>query len=243
MNNRKVLMITGASSEVGNALISNIIQSYDIVLAHYNHSIDSVEKLKKKYGEKIIPIQADFSDDVSINKMITYIKNLEMYPDHIVHLAASKIFNSKFKKIDWENFKEDIDKSLRPIVMILHSFIPLMEKNHYGKIVFMLSSGVINNPPKYQSSYVTSKYALLGLMKSLSVEYAEKGIMVNAVSPEMIDTQFLSEVPELIVKQYAQASPTGRNLKVEEVVPAFEYLLSDKADAVTGVNLLISGGR
>lgn len=68
--------------------------------------------------------------------------------------------------------------------------IPNMAKKKYGRIVFMLTSCTINNPPKYQSSYVTVKYALLGLMKALAVEYADRGITVNGVSPDMMETKF-----------------------------------------------------
>ena len=82
--------------------------------------------------------------------------------------------------------------------MILQAFIPKMSKQNYGKIVFMLSAYLLGIPPKFQSPYITVKYALLGLMRNLASEYAAKGIMVNAVSPDMMETKFLSELPELI---------------------------------------------
>lgn len=107
----------------------------------------------------------------------------------------------------------------------------------------MLTSCTENVPPKYLSPYVTVKYALLGLMKSLAAEYAEKGITVNGVSPDMMETRFLSEVSDIIVEKSAMTSPLGRNLTVQDAVPAFEYLLSDAAAAMTGQNLVISGGR
>ena len=106
----------------------------------------------------------------------------------------------------------------------------------------MLTSDTVDMPPKYQSSYVTVKYALLGLMKSLAVEYAEKGITFNGISPDMIETKFLSELPELIVENNRNNSPLGRNIRIDEIVPIFEYLLSDAGASMTGQNIAVTGG-
>lgn len=133
--------------------------------------------------------------------------------------------------------------SLKSIVMILQEFLPFMSKQKYGKILFMLTAYVNNMPPKYLSAYTVSKYALLGLMRSLSVEYSDKGIMVNGISPEMIDTKFLNNLSEYIVMQNAEQSPKKRNLIVDEVVPAMKFLLSSGADCITGQNIVITGGK
>ena len=88
----------------------------------------------------------------------------------------------------------------------------------------------------------TVKYALLGLMRNLASEYAAKGVMVNAVSPDMMETKFLSGLPELILEQNAKKNPLGRNIHVEEVTPTIEYLLSSASDIVTGQNIGVTGG-
>ena len=242
MIDEKILFVTGASSDVGTALINKVESHYKIIWAHYCGSQKNLEELRKKYGEKIVPIQADFSDTESTQNLINVMIESGNIPNHIVHLPAPKAFNQKFWKCTWMDYQKGIDISLRSAVLILKAFIPFMVKKKYGKIAFMLTDCVIGIPPKFQIPYVTVKYALLGLMKSLAVEYADKGITVNAVSPDMIETKFLSDVPELIIAQNARNSPLGRNLTVDDVVPAFEYFLSDGADAVTGQNMGVTGG-
>ena len=79
-------------------------------------------------------------------------------------------------------------------------------------------------------------------MRNLAAEYAPKGITVNAVSPDMMETKFLSELPELIKEQSANKNPLGRNIYVDEVIPTIEYLLSSGSDVVTGQNIGITGG-
>ena len=160
-----------------------------------------------------------------------------------MHLPAGKCENMKFSKMTWQKFDEDINIALRSLLLVLNNFLPLMAKNKYGRVVVMLTSYTLNIPPKYLSSYVTTKYALLGLVKALANEYADKGIRINGVSPSMIDTKFLDSIPELIVKQNALNSPTGKNLSVEDVIPTFEFLLSDDAECITGQNIAITNGN
>lgn len=239
---KKVLFVTGASSDIGSALITDIAANYDAIWAHYCRSSKMIEDLQSVFGEKIIPVQADFSDEKSVLKLIDQVKKSGQYPHHIVHLSALKTENNRFHKFTWNDYQTGIDTSLRSIVMILQVFIPQMVKQHYGKIVFMLTSCVLGVPPKYQSPYITTKYALYGLMKCLAAEYAEKGISVNGVSPDMIETKFLDNIPKLIIGQNAERSPLKRNLSVHDVIPAFRYLLSDDVVAITGHNLSITGG-
>ena len=243
MENKKILFISGASSDVGSALIRKVSDEFDIILAHYNRSKECILSLQKEMGGKIYPLHADLSDSYAVENMIAEVVRLQYEPTHIVHLAAPKLFNQKFHKIQWDSYEKDIETSLHSIVEILKEFLPCMSKKRFGKVVFMLTSCVLNNPPKYKASYVTVKYALLGLMKSLAVEYASRGITINAVSPEMMETKFLSDIPKLIVEQNAKESALGRNLYVEEVISAFEFLLSDNANAVTGLNLKVTGGN
>lgn len=243
MNESRVLLILGASSDVGCELIKRNADKYDVILAHYCRSEERLRVLQKETGTKLHLLQADFTDGNSVGHMIEEISERKLCPTHIVHLSAPKFYNVKFAKSRWEQFEEEWQTSLRAIVEISQTFLPQMAKARFGRVVFMLTSCVCSNPPKYLSPYVTAKYALLGLMKSLAVEYADKGITVNGVSPDMIETRFLSDIPELIVEKSALDSPIGRNLTVEDVVPVFEYLLSDEAAAITGQNIPITGGR
>ena len=242
MKDNKILLVTGASSDVGSLLIDNVAHNYYRVIAHYRSNKNTVERLREKYGNIIIPIQSDFSDLESIQEMINMIKIQKLCPDHIVHLSSPKVNNLQFHKNKWDEFEYEMNSSLRPIVMMCQQFIPFMSKQKSGKIIFMLTAYLIGQPPKFLSPYITTKYSLLGLMKSLNSEYASKGISINAISPEMIETKFLSELPELIKEQSAGNSPIKRNLEVGEVVPTIEYLLSERADRICGQNIGITSG-
>lgn len=237
MKDNRVLLVTGASSEMGRALIRRIYGNYSRIYAHYNSSAESLEELREETGDRLFPVRADFADVSSVEDLVENIRREGILPDHIVHMVSPKLRLQKFKKTSPADFEEGIDISLLSIVRILEAFLPDMAKRKYGKVVFMLSADTIGTPPSFQAPYVTQKYALLGLMNSLSAEYASYGVTVNGVSPDMTETRFLSEIPDTAVRLNAEKSPLHRNLTPGDVAPAFEYLLSDGADAVTGVNL------
>lgn len=241
---KQVLLVIGASSDCGLAVIKQIHHNYTCIYAHYAHDADRLLELKETLGSKLILIQDDFSEACGGEAVVKAMEETGVFPNHVIHFSAVPFQYVKFIKAGWDLFEKDLQISVRSAVIILQKVIKnLIKQKKRGKIVFMLSSVTTNFPPKYLSSYVTVKYALIGLMKSLSVEYADKGIMVNAVSPSMIETKFLREIPELVVQQTAANSPFGRNLYVEDIVPTFEFLLSDKADLITGQNIVVSGGN
>ncbi len=240
----KTLLVLGASSDVGCELIRAAADRYGTILAHYFHMNENLSALQSDLGEKLILLRADLSRRGETEAMTAQVRERGCLPEHIVHLAAPVCRNERFARCDVDgDFGYGIGTSVMSAVSILQAFLPAMAKKKYGRVVFMLTAYVEGKPPKYLSPYITAKYALLGLMKSLAAEYAEKGITVNGVSPEMMETRFLREIPELVVAQSAAASPLKRNLTTADVVPAFLYLLSEEAGCVTGQNLMITGGK
>jgi 3-oxoacyl-[acyl-carrier protein] reductase len=237
----KTILITGASSDVGLALINSIHQDFDKIIAHYNSNLQQLETLRETIGDKMQLLQADFSSEHDTEYFIKNIENETGVLSHIVHLPASKVRNINFHKSNWAHVETDINISLRSIYKIIRNFIKSMSKVRYGKIVLMLSS-YTSSAPKFMLDYITVKYALLGFMKALATEYADKAINFNAVSPSMIETKFLNDVPQLIIEQSAHRNPQKRNAVVDDIVPVIKFLLSDESGYITGENIIISGG-
>mgnify|MGYP002858580403 CR=1 FL=1 len=240
----KNLLITGSTSQVGINLLREIHKDYNRIYLQFRQMNQDFENLLTEINqpERITLLQADLSQDDDIEKMIESMLSFGSPPNQIVHLPFPKAYNKQFHKDKWGNYDLAWSVSVKSIVIILQALIPMMTKTQYGRIVFMLTSNTVNNPPSFQSSYVTVKYALLGLMKALSSEYIKKGITVNGISPNMMETKFLSELPQIIVEQNAFNSPLGRNVRVDEIIPIIQYLLSDAGGAMTGQNIAVTGG-
>ncbi len=236
MDNR-TLLITGASSDIGKCLLKRVAAKFGTIILQYRTPDPEWDALISQY-RNVISIQADFSSLMETERFIQMLKERELVPTHFVHLPAPKAYNLQFHKDVWSNYDLGWNISVRSATLLLEYIIPQMTKKHFGKVVLMLTAYTDGIPPKYQSSYVTVKYALLGLMKAVAVEYAEKGITVNGISPEMMETKFLSEIPSLIIEQNAAKQPGGVNLSVEETVEALLPLIED-ANEFTGQNIVV----
>lgn len=238
----RVALITGASSDVGLSYIAENIEEYDKIIAHYNHKSERLEELLKNYENKIVPIQADFLSIDEVKLLLQRLQDENLIPTHILHLAALSFNRERFHKTDVAEYQIMMQVSVYSIIEILEFCLPRMQKQKYGRILFMLSAYTTIPNPKFATPYVVSKYALLGLMKAVAAEYASKGITMNGISPQMMETKFLKEIPELIIEQHKMEAPMGRLIQMADVLPIMKLLLSDEASAITGENIGIQGG-
>lgn len=246
----KVYLITGASSEVGIAFLKSLDRTLQekgekaIILAHYASNAEQLLTLKEETKAlEFTLLQADLSKPGDVDSLIARAAKHCDCPDYILHLPASKLIYNRIKQFNWQHILDDMEIQVHSLWEIGKHFLPKMGKRGSGKVVVMLTSCTIGMPPKFMSQYVVTKYALLGLMKSMAVEFADKGINVNGISPSMMETKFLENIDEKIIEMNRAASPLKRNVTVEEVVPAICFLLSDGSDYMNGVNLNLTGGE
>lgn len=236
------LLILGAGSNLAMEVVKSEAEKYDKIILQYYSSSERIDKLQASYGDKIVPFQVDFSDEMSTEQ---FVEKLKQYKDieSILHLAANKIVYNKAHKTAWEAVMKDMNIQLRSIWKVTNVTMGNMVKRKKGQIVMVLSSCTVNMPPRFLGGYTTCKYALLGFMKALSVEYAEKGIVVNAVSPGMMDTKFLENIPEFVKEDTMNKNPMKRLAKETDVVPMIVSLLSEENTYITGQNIVVSGGE
>lgn len=235
-------LILGASSEMGRALITKLDNHYDELICHYHRHHEALLDLQKTIKTPMTLIQADFSDDQST---ASFINELKLHPEitHVVHCPSIPLDLKAFKKMEWASFDKLWKVSVRSAFEVSKAVLPAMVKAKKGKMVFVLSSVTSGQAPSFMSDYVTSKYALLGLVKALASEVASHQININAVSPSMVETQFLEKIPPLTIEISADKNPMKRNAKIEDIIPMICFLLSDEANFITGQNILITGGE
>ena len=250
MENNASYLITGASSDIGIAVLKKIQQEAEKQLVQVNvlaHTYSNADKLKSLAEElpniNIFVHTADISDVAQVDSLIEKCKSTIELPTHLLHLPAIPLVYQKLKDASWEQLAMDLEVQVHSFHSIAKAFLPGMAKRKSGKVVVMLSECTLGVPPKFMSSYVTVKYALLGLTKALAAEYAEKGLNINAISPAMMETKFLSGIDERLVEINAAANVKKRNATTEEVAEGICYLLSSGSDYMSGVNLNLSGGN
>jgi len=216
------------------------------ILCHYHNGEARASQLQRELGPVIVPMRADLSSASAAESFVERLRHEEVMPTAIVHLPAAKVNVERFRKVDLSLLERDWQIQVKSLITILQTCLPRRKapggEDQRINVVLVLSSVTLGIPPKYLSMYTVVKYAQLGLMRALAAECAEYGVSVNAVSPSMIDTPLLSDVPRHLIELSATQNPMGRNASVPEVTAAIAYLLSPSACFVSGANIPVTGG-
>ena len=246
---KDVYIITGASSDIGVAFLRRLHTKCVVedricdIVAQPFPSAAVLEDLQKELPNlNIVPYQCDLATMKAVEAWLSLLQSEGIVPSHILHFASPKFNYMRIKKVDWRRMQQEINVNAGSMALLLKYFWPVMAKQKYGRVVAMLTAYTINVPPKFMSDYIMSKYALLGLIKAAASEYAGKGITINGISPNMMETKFLADIDKRSIEMNAASSAMKRNISLDEVCVAMEYLLSDEAGYINGINFNLSGG-
>jgi NAD(P)-dependent dehydrogenase (short-subunit alcohol dehydrogenase family) len=137
-----------------------------------------------------------------------------------------------------EDFDHTIAVSLRGVFLSMKFEIPAMLASGGGAIVNMSSTAGVAAGNAGLSSYVAAKHGVVGLTKAAALDYADRGVRVNALMPGPINTR-----PEMEAANVGQWVPMKRMGTPEEVAAAAVWLCSDESSYITGATLAIDGGK
>lgn len=241
---RNVYLILGASSDIGTALLSDLLSSErdSIFIAHYHTTRPRWDSSCAEDGNLVYPLCADLTDLHQVRDMVDQICDHFLAPTHIVFLPAVKMAYARFREFEWDSFARDFEIQIHALVELCKVFLPVMAKRKdHNKLVLVLSSVTLGIPPKFLSHYVMMKYAQMGLMRALASEYTPQQVNVNAVSPSMVETKFLDNVDSRLIEMMRSQQPGGF-LNPSEVIPAIRFLLSEESDSIHGANIPVGGG-
>lgn len=231
------ILITGANSAIAFEYIKAAAENYDQIIMHYGQRRDRIDALTEVYGTKIIPLCADLSSKDEVDAFAEDIKEYEI--TEFLHLAAPGLRHMRLAKGDFGEYENEMQVVCWSFLRICQALLPGMTKREEGRILAVLTEYTITCQPPYLSHYITAKYALLGLIKCIAAEYAAKGIRANGISPGMIETDFISKLPQYVIDDNAKGSPKGKNLMPKDLASAITYLLSENSEAINGENILL----
>jgi NAD(P)-dependent dehydrogenase (short-subunit alcohol dehydrogenase family) len=140
-----------------------------------------------------------------------------------------------------DGWKKVIDVNLSGVFYAMRAQIPLMLRSGGGSIVNMASIlGQVGTAGA--AGYVAAKHGILGLTQTAAIEYAAKGIRINAVGPGYIDTPLLDTLSEKVKRDLVSLHPIGRLGRAEEVANLVVWLSSARSSFVTGSYYPVDGG-
>lgn len=240
----KVCIITGAGKGFGKAIAKKFADN-GAKLALITRTQSDVDDLYREfygYENKFLAICGDVSDQDTVNSFVAEVKNKFGRIDVLVNNAGMR-FRKKFEEITLEEFSLVLNVNVVSMFMLCKAVIPTMVEQKTGKIINISSVvGTLGLPEL--SAYATSKAAIIGLTKSLSVEYGESNIQVNAIAPGFCKTSYFdnfkkkSELYEFTIER----TPMRRWGESEEVANSCLFLASSLSSYVTGDVINVDGG-
>ena len=236
-NNKKIL-ITGASGGIGNALVKKFVSLGGDVLGSGTNS-EKLDLLKKQYTSIKVK-KFDISEHSRIEDFIENV-SLELGGlDILINNAGTNVDNLSLRMKDNE-WSKVIDINLTSTFLLSKYSIKKMLKNKFGRVV-NITSVVGHTGNLGQSNYAASKAGIIGMAKSLAIEYAKKNITINCVSPGFIVSDMTMNIAEKVKLYLTSRIPMGKLGSGEDVSNSVAFLSSEQASYITGETIHVNGG-
>ena len=235
--NKKIL-ITGASGGIGNELVKKFIALNGEVLGSGTKA-EKLDSLKRQFSNIKVK-KFDISDHSRIEEFIDNV-SLELGGlDILINNAGTNVDNLSLRMKD-DEWKKVIDINLTSTFLLSKYAIKKMLKNKFGRVV-NITSVVGHTGNLGQSNYSASKAGIIGMSKSLALEYAKKNITVNCVSPGFIVSDMTMNIAEKVKLYLTSRIPMGKLGTGEDVSNCVAFLSSEQASYVTGETIHVNGG-
>ena len=234
----KNILITGASGGIGRELVKKFVSLGGNVVGSGTKT-EKLDLIKKKYPNIKVK-KFDLSEHSRIEEFIDDVSLQLGGLDILINNAGTNVDNLSLRMKE-EEWKKVIDVNLTSTFLLTKHAIKKMLKNKFGRVV-NITSVVGHTGNLGQSNYAASKSGIIGMSKSLAIEYARKNITVNCVSPGFIVSDMTMNIAEKVKIYLTSKIPMGKLGTGEDVSSCVAFLSSDQASYVTGETIHVNGG-
>ena len=246
---KKVALITGGANGIGRATALRFArEGAQVVISDVD--ADGLEKACREIetaGDQVVSIAGDVSKRSDVQKIVDTTVAQFGRLDILINNAGvnrdsltTRIKEGEVRFLPEENWDLVVDVNLKGTWLCSQMAAVPMMKQKYGRIVNTSSIGALGNIG--QANYAASKAGVIGLTKTLALEWARFNIAVNCVAPGATKTQMTAGIPEKILESLITKIPYGRLAEPEEIAAAHLFLASDEAAYITGQVLFVDGG-
>lgn len=247
---KQIAIVTGAAKGIGLGIAEELCEAgfRVMLLGRSDDVFDQAERLLSE-GYEAEGYRCDIADKESVDKTVERI--IKKYGE--IHVLVNNAGVSRLKR--FEDIEDDlldyiININLKGTWHMTKAVIPHMKKQKYGRIIMMSSVTGAFVCDKGYTAYGMTKAGIIGLTKTIAVEYAEYGITCNAICPGFILTPAVKrsatttnpEDPEGVIAKIASGVPMNRLGKPREIGALARFLASKDSGYMTGTVNVIDGG-
>tara|TARA_B100000989_G_scaffold291688_1_gene266469 strand:+ start:2398 stop:3135 length:738 start_codon:yes stop_codon:yes gene_type:complete len=233
------IILTGATGGIGSAILEKLHSTNANIIACGTNQ-DKLIKIKEKFDSVIIK-KFDILDHPSIEKFIDQCnEQFDNRIDILINNAGISLDNLTIRMKD-EEWNKVINLNLTSTFMLTKNTIKRMLKNKNGKII-NITSVVGHTGNIGQANYAASKAGVIGMSKSLALEYGKKNIKINCISPGFIKSEMTDKISENFKQNLHGKIALERFGDTEDVANAVLFLSSELSNYITGETIHVNGG-
>jgi 3-oxoacyl-[acyl-carrier protein] reductase len=239
-----VALVTGGGNGIGRAVALKLAAegiAVEIVDWDEKGAAETCREIRTR-GGRADAARVDVRRSAEVKAAVARVVERHGRLDILANIAGGAIHRKRIEELSWAEWKEVLDINLKGTFLFCREAAPIMIGQKRGRIVNTASNyGVTGSP--LRTPYSASKAGIIGFSKSLALELAPYGVLVNVVAPGPTDTPRVLEGwdPELRQKRAAEI-PLGRNGTPEDMAEAFYFLTSAASACMTGQTLHVNGG-
>jgi NAD(P)-dependent dehydrogenase (short-subunit alcohol dehydrogenase family) len=238
----KVALVTGGSRGIG-AAISTSLAKEGVTVAAGCTSASKAAVFQAKVEAEDLPItlvEGNVGDPDDCQRVVDEVIAKYGRLDMLINNAGITV-DKTVKRMTVDDWHAVLRVNLSGSFYMCKAALEHLVESGRGRIVNI--SSVIGETGNFgQANYAASKSGLFGLTKTLAIEYASKGVTVNAITPSFIETDMFEEVPDHIKDDIVAKIPVGRLGRVDEIARGVRFLVDEDAGYITGSVISINGG-
>ena len=240
----KNVLVTGGTRGIGEAISREFAKKGYNLIINYVNSNEKAQNLKqeleKEYNIKVLPIQADISNEIAIKNMVdTAIKEFGKI-DVLVNNAGI-VIDREFEDRTVEDWKKTLDINLIAPFVLTKLVGKEMMKQKSGAIINISSTNGLNTYYPTSVDYDASKSGLISLTYDSAVQFAPY-VRVNCVAPGWVNTEMNKELPEDFVKEETERILVKRFAEPKEIAKVVAFLAREDASFVNSTVIKVDGG-
>lgn len=237
----RTALVTGAARGIGLA-IAQALGKHGASVALVDVDREALEKAVQSAGDRALPVQADVSRRVDVQRAVAATVEHLGGVDILVNNAGICPL-SPFSEITESEWDQVLGINLKGAFFFCQAALPhLRQSGQRGRIINIASVAGQMGGLSVGAHYAASKAGLIGLSKSLARAVAADGVTVNCIAPGTTETGLTASWSEATQASVKAAIPLGRFARPEEVAEAVCFLASDRAGFITGATLDLNGG-